>query len=531
MFRPVFFAMALASGLLSFAQSQVPFNLSLQDRNVNGLSGLHSFAYGLHGDFVLTLGGRTDGIHARQPFAAFQTSGNNLKIRLWNTQSDQVLETGLSSLSLNLQEQLQSTNMNFHQRGDTLYIAGGYAYSASSLDHKTFPFLCTIELGRLIDSMQNNGDISPAFQQIQDSYFAVTGGHLAHIGEDFYLVGGHQFDGRYNPMGNPTYTQTYTNAIRVFKVQVHGGLQVSDKRSISDPNHLHRRDYNLMTFAKDLHSMGLMISSGVFQAQQDLPFLYPVFIDSMSYSPRTQFSQYLSHYHSASTTIYDAAHDENYMLFFGGLSQYYYNGTQLTKDDQVPFVKTISLVKLTAQDSLEELVFTTTMPDFSGASAEFIPAHNLAKVHDELVLLDSLSGDSVLIGYIMGGIRSTSLNPFSNNTIANTSADTRIKEVYLHPNQITSVQKIGKPNPIDVQISPNPARHRMRIHLNQEPVHHLRYTISTLDGRIVDEFFSDSKLSDYEILLHPGAQTQVLLLQVEIDGQYRYSKPFVQQSR
>ncbi|TNE82011.1 MAG: hypothetical protein EP332_01675 [Bacteroidetes bacterium] len=531
MIRSISVLLASFISLLAMAQSQIPFSLSLTDKTVSGINGIHSFAFGQHGSYVVFVGGRTDGIHPRQPFAAFQTAGNNQKIILWNTQTDQVIETSVTVLPQDLQEHLQSTNMNFHQNGDTLYIAGGYAYSPSSLDHKTFPFLCTIELGRLTDSMLAGGDISAAIQQIQDPYFAVTGGHLSYLGDDFYLVGGHQFDGRYNPMGNATYTQTYTDAVRVFKVQVNGGLQVSDKRSMSDANHLHRRDYNLMTYAKDNSNVGLMISSGVFQAQQDLPFLYPVFIDSMSYTPRTSFNQYLSHYHSASATLYDAAKDDNYMVFFGGLSQYYYDGAQLIKDDQVPFVKTISIVKLDALDSLEELALPTSMADFSGASAEFVPLMNLANIHNEVLLLDSMQGDSILIGYIVGGIRSTSLNPFSNNTIANTSADNRIKAVYVHPNQTTGVQKMSTPNPIEMQISPNPARHRMRIHLNQQPMHHLRYKISTLDGRVVSEFYSDTKMDQYEIILQPEAQQQILLLQVEIDGQYRYSRPFVQQSR
>ncbi|MFT5648286.1 MAG: hypothetical protein ACI976_002985 [Aureispira sp.] len=62
----------------------------------------------------------------------------------------------------------------------------------------------------------NGTAINSYFKQITDNIFAVTGGQLGKIESTFYLVGGHRFDGRYNPMGNTTYTQTYTDKIQKF---------------------------------------------------------------------------------------------------------------------------------------------------------------------------------------------------------------------------------------------------------------------------------------------------------------------------
>ena len=39
------------------------------------------------------------------------------------------------------------------------------------------------------------------FRVINDPVFKITGGQMGLLDSTFYLVGGHLFDGRYNPMG------------------------------------------------------------------------------------------------------------------------------------------------------------------------------------------------------------------------------------------------------------------------------------------------------------------------------------------
>jgi hypothetical protein len=50
---------------------------------------------------------------------------------------------------------------------------------------------------------------NPFVVQIQDDAFAVKGGYIGKMGNDFLLVAGHRFDGLYNPMGMTTFVQTY----------------------------------------------------------------------------------------------------------------------------------------------------------------------------------------------------------------------------------------------------------------------------------------------------------------------------------
>lgn len=144
----------------------------------------------------MIIGGRKDGLHARQPFNAFPVADSNTDIYVVDIANSKVWSSSINTLPTKLKEQLQSTNMNFHQDEYTLYIIGGYGFSASANDHITYPYLTSINVPELISSIQNNQSILPHFKQIQDNNFAVTGGHLNKLKGLFYLVGGHRFDGR-----------------------------------------------------------------------------------------------------------------------------------------------------------------------------------------------------------------------------------------------------------------------------------------------------------------------------------------------
>jgi hypothetical protein len=133
------------------------------------------------------------------------------------------------------------------------------------------------------------------------------------------LVGGHRFDGRYNTFGKPTYVQTYTNQIQKFSLDNSGiQLSYSNYTIITDPVHLIRRDYNLLPQVFSDGTEGFTISSGVFQENVDLPFLYPVNITENDYTPITSFNQYLSNYHSARSCLYDSINKQMHAVFFVG---------------------------------------------------------------------------------------------------------------------------------------------------------------------------------------------------------------------
>lgn len=512
----------------SLAQTSFDYSLQLSPINITGLPGLHSYAFAQDNGKWLIIGGRRDGLHPRQPFNSFPQSQNNTDIYVIDINTKQFWSAGVSSLPTSIAEQLQATNLNFHQVGDTLYVIGGYAYSTTATDHITFSYLTTIDVPGMIQAVINNSAISSYCKQMSDTAFAVTGGHLANIADTFYLVGGHKFNGRYNPMGNPTYTQSYTNQIRKFTINNSGSQPaITSYTTITDPVHLRRRDYNLMPQIFPDGSEGFTISSGVFQQSADLPFLYPVDISPKGHTPQTSFNQYLSNYHSASVSLYDSNTKAMHMLFFGGMSQYYYQNGVRIKDDNVPFVNTISRVTRSANGTLNEYKLTDSMPSFKGASAEFILNSSTPHYESEIIRLHALQKDTVLIGHILGGISSSMLNPFTNNQTNNTSADNTIYEVHLIKSKTGNVESIDGQNPYSVDVYPSPASKELYINPQNTNYKKANYFITDVTGKLIQKGEwekAEANRKGYHLHLKDMPNTSVIFVTVVFDYIYFTTK-------
>lgn len=521
-------SLLVCSAGTSFGQNSFDYTLELEDVTVPNLPGLHSYAYAQHNDKWLVIGGRRDGLHARQPFNAFPQAQNNTDIYVIDATGQQFWTASLTSLPTAIKEQLQATNMNFCQDADTLYIAGGYAFSTTENDHITFPNLTSVSVSSLINNIVNGSAITSDFKQITDTVFAVTGGHMAKLGDTFYLVGGHRFDRRYNPMGNPTYTQTYTNKIKKFTLNNSGNqLSYANLTAITDPVHLRRRDYNLLPQIFPNGDEGFTISSGVFQLGADLPFLYPVDITATGYTPVTTFNQYLCNYHSAFACLYDNSANEMHTLFFGGMSRYYYQNGTLIEDDQVPFVKTISLLTRIADGALHEYQLPLEMPGLEGASAEFIINENLPHYESDILKLSEIQQDTILIGHILGGIQSTSLNPFSNNQTNTTSASATIYAVKLIRNTPSGFHAIDGTNPFDISVFPNPAVNELEVTFDLKKDAAVTYYITNQQGQLIMQRQSISAKTGANTLhielQNPVAQ-QTLFLTFIVDDKFYVTK-------
>jgi hypothetical protein len=514
------------------AQNDFNYELSLIPVSVNNLPGLHSYAFAQHDGKWLIIGGRRDGLHARQPFNAFPASQNNTDIFVVDVEKNQLSSASVENLPTGLKEQLQSTNMNFYQNADSLYIIGGYGFSSNANNHITYPFLTSINVSGLIGAIENNTSINGYFKQIENDVFRVTGGHLKMLNGKFYLVGGHRFDGRYNPMGNPTFTQEYTNQIRMFTINNSGNqLSFDNYSTITDPVHLRRRDYNLVPQIFPDGNQGLTISSGVFQINADLPFLYPVDITEEGHTPITEFNQYLSNYHSPVACMYYAASNQMHSIFFGGMSQYYYENGSLIQDDFVPFVKTISRVTRDSSGNLTEYQMPIEMPALKGSSAEFIPNLQVPHFSNKVFKMNDLSADSILIGHIYGGISSSTLNPFSSNQTNNTSADNTIYEVWLKTKTVsTNHPKIDGTNPYTIEIFPNPFESHFIMKFDIERAAKVSYFITNSLGQTILQMDNESYkrgANQIKINLSNSIQNEVLMLTVVFDNKYFITKPLI----
>jgi hypothetical protein len=442
-----------------YSVGQSPFEIYLEPMDIPSLGGIQAYAFGQTDGKWLIVGGRLDGLHKRQPFASFDIAGNNNQLVVIDPISLQKWTASISSLPISIQEQLSSTNMEFHQEGDYLYLVGGYGYNNATAARKTFENLMAIHVPNLVNAIINGTSIDANFRQISDLQFAVTGGHLKKINHTFYLVGGNKFDGNYNPMGGGSYTQVYTNAIRKFNLIDDGtNITINHLPEIVDATNLHRRDYNVVPQILPSGEEGITAFSGVFQPTVDLPYLNCVNIDSLNYTVNNSFQQYYNHYHCAVLPIYSEVNNAMHNVFFGGIAQYYDSAGILVQDNNVPFVKTIARVTRDANGSMSEFKLPVEMPALLGTGAELIPLKTVPQYENEVFKLDELTQDSTLVGYIYGGISSTAANIFFTNTGAESNASSQIFKVYVIKNEISGLDKLNEQSvgTLKMQVYPNP---------------------------------------------------------------------------
>ncbi len=470
-----------------------PFHIDIEPISISGLGGLQAYAYGKHNGKWLIIGGRLDGLHRRQPFAAFDLAGNNTRLIVVDPVTQQKWSAPLTSLPVGMQEQFSATNIEFYQQGDYLYLAGGYGYSATSADHITYPYLSAVKVPDVINAIISGIGFSVYCRQITDTMFAVTGGYLNKINTTYYLTGGQKFIGRYNPMGptsGPGFIQIYTNAIRKFNIIDDGTtLSVNHLTQILDATNLHRRDYNVVPQILPTGEEGITAFSGVFQTGVDLPYLNCVNIDSTGYVVNSTFAQYYNHYHCAHIPIYSATANEMHTVFFGGIAQYYDSLGILVHDNNVPFVKTIARVTRNSTGVMSEYKLPVEMPGLLGAGSEFIEVDGLPEYPNHVIKLDNLTADTTMVGYIYGGINSTAPNIFFTNTGTQSSASSQIFKVYVIKNNFAGVDLFNSQSTgtLQMQVYPNPNNGYFVLKFNLQKIEPVVFTIYNANGSIIDK--------------------------------------------
>ena len=489
--KAIFFFLILGNIHEALRSQTSPFQILLEPLSITGLSGIQAYAFGQYNGKWLIVGGRLDGLHRRQPFASFDVAGRNDQLTVIDPLMKQMWSAPLTSLSVGLQDQLSSTNMEFIQEGDYLYLIGGYGYSYASKSHITYPNLTAIKLPEVINAIINKSPIHTFFRQIMDERFAVTGGYLNKIYNTYYLTGGQRFDGRYNPMGpdhGPGFSQVYTNAIRKFRIKEDGEKwTITHLPSVIDGVNLHRRDYNVVPQIMPNRQEGLTAFSGVFQVTIELPYLNSVNIDSAGYIVNNDFKQYYNHYHCAHIPLYSFKENKMHTVFFGGIAQYYDSAGVLIQDNNVPFVKTIARVTRDEKGVMTEYKLPVEMPALLGAGSEFIPVEKLPKYNNEVIKLDELNDDTTLLGYIYGGISSMAMNVFFSNSGTQSSATNRIFKVYVIKKKVSvNLSSEGAKSLLPMQVFPNPNDGSFVLKFNLQMPSDVKLSIYDLSGQILE---------------------------------------------
>ncbi|MBK8561880.1 MAG: T9SS type A sorting domain-containing protein [Saprospiraceae bacterium] len=480
------------------AAQNAPFSIHLEPLNIPNVGGIQSYAFAQHEGKWLIIGGRLDGLHRRQPWASFDVAGHNTLLMVIDPVAKQKWTAPMTSLPVPLREQLSSTNMEFAQDGDLLYLIGGYGYSATAGDHVTYDKLTAVNVPGVMEAIIVGAPIASFFRQITDGQFAVTGGHLNKVYDIYYLVGGQRFDGRYNPMNGPSFTQTYTDAIRKFKLVDDGTtLTVTHLPAIVDADNLHRRDYNVAPQIMPNGQEGLTAFSGVFQKTVDLPYLNCVNVDSSGYSVNNDFSQYYNHYHCAFLPLYSASKNEMHTVFFGGIAQFYDSLGVLVQDNNVPFVRTIARVTRDASGIMTEYKLPVEMPDLLGASSEFIPNEGLPLFPNGVLKLDELPNDTTFVGYIYGGIASSAPNVFWINTGTESTASSQVYKVSLVKNAATATHQVNAQSrsSLHLRVFPNPTNGEFWVKFNLREITPVQWTLTDASGAVLEK----GKLTDLEI--------------------------------
>lgn len=412
-----------------------PYSIIIESFTIPGLPGLHSFAAGHDNGKWVLIGGRLDGMHrggGGPGNPAFPASSNNTNIYVVDPVAEQVWSASLASLSTPLQEQLQSTNTNFYQDGNWLYIAGGYGYSATAGDHVTYDKLTAVNVPNLIADIMNGDPITGNFLQTTHAGMRAAGGALGKIGNTFYLFGGIDFQGRYimgGSGGGATGSMQYTDQIRTFEIVNDGSsLTITNYTELTNTAEYHRRDFNLVPQIFPGNVYGYMWSSGVFKAPNDEVYFNPIEIKASGITiiPEATFMQKYCNYYAPKMALYDPSGQDMFSIFFGGMAQFYFDaGGNEVEDPNVPFVETISLVSRDQNGTYAESVFSTEMPALVGAGAEFFPENGIAEYAHGIIDMSLLPSQlPFTVGYIYGGIASPQRNTFPNNTAVTNASST-----------------------------------------------------------------------------------------------------------
>jgi hypothetical protein len=514
-----FLLFLLSMSLISSAFAQnFPFELRLEPASINLPGGIQAFAFGQSNGKWLIVGGRLDGLHRRQPFAAFDAAGHNTQLWVIDPLSGQTWQSPLTSLSAGISEHLSSTNAQFHQEDDRLYFIGGYGYSNTAADHITYDKITVIDVPQVIQAIISGNPFSVFIRQYSDLMFAVTGGHLKVIGDTWYLACGNRFDGRYNPMGNPTYTQLYTDEIRRFRLYDDGtNLSWQFLNPWHDAALFHRRDLNISDQIFPGEVPGFTVFSGVFQPVTNLPYLNAVNVDSTGFQQQSSFQQHYNHYHCAHLELYEASSTNMHTVFFGGIAQFYDSAGVMIQDNEVPFVKTIAGVSRDASGNMSEYLIGE-LPTLMGAASEFIPNTSLPRYLNGVIKADSLYSDTTLAGYILGGINSSASNIFFINTGAQSSASETIYRVFLIRTQPTSLkakQNIRLTDKV-ISVMPNPFSEKLLLHFYSEDLGMTKMVLRDQSGRIL--YMAEHKpsrpgIQEWEI--SPDLSAGIYLLEVQ----------------
>jgi len=475
--------------------AQPPFKLQIEPVSTK-VPGTHSFAFAQSGTKWLIIGGRTNGLHGSSSNDGFPTEYANNNVIVIDTVSWQSWKSSLSILPYSIADPLRSTNMQYYHDGTYLYMVGGYGKDSVLNKYVTFSSLSAVHVDNMINAVVTSGSIAPHIRQISDTLFRVCGGELMELGNYYYLMFGHDFQGRYSDPPSALFTQQYTNQLRKFILNDNGvSLSISSVSGQTDTANFHRRDLTAAPKVKPDGSFAIGAYGGVFQYEKNLPWRNPISIDVNGTAVNSAYEQIMSQYTCANFVLYDSTAKDLYTTFLGGISLYDYKPSTSTAelDTLVPFIQDITTFTEHSTGLCEEAVLPVQFSVRLGSNAKFVPNNAVPHFSNGVIKFRSLPATKrTLIGYMYGGIYSK----ISNLAATQSWPNDTVYRIYVTPEFNLSIDGIQS-DAISLSVFPNPVSEIVRIRCKLFLEEQIHLSVIDITGKEIIELFNGKKGRGY----------------------------------
>jgi len=403
-------AAVLASvGLSSAAGQPLSFRLESSDQ---AFTPVHSYVEAEFGDEVLVFTGITGfGLHTisspKGPEPIFQTAADyNQGVIVADRATGTVTTASLAHLPESIRFPLLVTNASAFQRGDTLYIYGGYGPLLDESDVVTKAFVTAVDLAA-VSAAVGAGEPIPAsaFTVTACESARSTGAEIFKLDEGrFVLYGGKEFTGDY-----PGHTfERYSTEAFVFDLDVSADdpVQVIGEADPFVTTVMQRRDLNgQAATVKDAMgnlTHGFIVTGGVFRFAA-IYFDTPVsWMDGDTFAEEdTSVSIKMNMYHSPSASFFSESSGQNRIVLFGGITAFDSVESSMPNFFN-PWSDTITENVFDGTTFVEERALgNTPLPIVNG---KLIVREDLPKAANGQLLLDELPPNEIRLGSIWGGI-------------------------------------------------------------------------------------------------------------------------------
>lgn len=482
--------------LCSKIYSAVPFTLELEQISIPNSPSLHSFAFAQYNGKWLFIGGRTNGLHAiSNTLPAFPRAYANKNMFVVDPATNQVWSRNVfTDMNVAKADPLRSFNPQYWQKDQYLYLIGGMGLDSLRDSLITFSTVSVIDVPGIMNAIINNQNINSYVTQVTDSRMQICGGELGMIGNDFYLVGGHNFSGEYRPTNTGEWFQKYASMYKKFNLTTSG--VISNYSETIDTANLHRRDMNLVPAINPDGSQSLILYGGVFKSNADNPFLEPIYINSSGYNVDFSFQQRFTQYTTAYINMFDSVKKDMHTVFLAGMSLYYCDATGTPKKDSlVPFIKDVTALTKKENGTTVETILPNKFSEYLGTNAKFILNENIQHYSNGVIKLAS-NPTRTLVGYMFGGLRV----PLPNFTTG--TASDRIFKIYITYNPI-GINQISSEVPSSFGLSqnyPNPFNPNTAIKFNVSKAGSVKLIVYNALGNEVEQLFNGNlNAGKYEV--------------------------------